>query len=309
MKDYIAKPFEKKDFFDCLNRNLKERIEEIKRGEKINNYEIDNENKIINDNDINNENEIKNNYIDNNINNIKNNLILNIPPKRENRFSVYENMRINGKRNDFITQIEKEKFVIVNNKTLKSSSLTKSILFEFDSKKYREKIKNLQDLNRKRKNTLFNYKEKEEIKKKRNWSISVNRIENFNLLKKEKSKDSNNLENIFKNFDYNLKGINELTDGDIEENESIIDSFIEEFPKLLDELEISLRNKDIEAIAKISHKMKSPVALFGMDRLLEDIIYLEKYFKKVDKDLYKFQSDFEISKVRRNKLFLNLKNN
>ena len=118
----------------------------------------------------------------------------------------------------------------------------------------------------------------------------------------------NKINNYVNYFDYNLNSLNEITDGDIKENKSIIESFIKEFPKLLDELEKSLRNKDIQAIAKNSHKMKSPVALFGMDELLEDIIYLENYSKKVNEDLSKFHSDLLISKETSSQLLIKLMN-
>ena len=98
-----------------------------------------------------------------------------------------------------------------------------------------------------------------------------------------------------------------MTDGDEEMKQSIIDSFLEEFPQLLSELEICIANKNIEEIGKICHKMKSPIALFGMSKLLEDVIYLEKYSKNIDKELVKGFSDYEDSKNRMKLLFLNLK--
>ena len=99
-----------------------------------------------------------------------------------------------------------------------------------------------------------------------------------------------------------------MTDGDEEMKELIVDSFLEEFPKLLKDFQICLNKKNVEEISKCCHKIKSPISMFGMTKLLEDINFIEKNSEDVYKNLEKICSNFKNLEKRMQTIYLELKN-
>ena len=83
-----------------------------------------------------------------------------------------------------------------------------------------------------------------------------------------------------------------MTDGDEEMKESIIESFLDEFPKLFSELKDTLKTGNIREISKICHKIRSPISMFGMKELLADITFIEKFTKDIDTNLFKIELNF-----------------
>ena len=88
-------------------------------------------------------------------------------------------------------------------------------------------------------------------------------------------------------FGMDFESIKKISDGDKEIENSLFESFLLEFPLLIQELKVALNKKDVEEIFKICHKIKSPLSLFGMKILLKDINSLEDLIKKFDVEFQK----------------------
>jgi len=276
MNDFFSKPFNKEALFKSMRNFLKE---------KINNL---------------------------NINDEKNKL-----EKEHRRKSYLENRnKINSSNNNDSTNYNNNStnniyYLFNNNNNLKFYNCIRDIdIFEKDYP-FNNKLKGF---NQESRLNLIKKTQKISITEGKDIVNNIN-TENINYIENEKqSKNQNDtnskgdIDNLLKEISINFDAINEMTDGDEEMKQTIIDSFLEEFPNLLTEFENTLKKKDIKNVGKICHKMKSPIRLFGMNKLLEDIIFIEKYAKDVDKNLVKISSNFESFIELITSLYISLKN-
>lgn len=64
---------------------------------------------------------------------------------------------------------------------------------------------------------------------------------------------------------YNLEKLNEISDGDKDFIQSVVDAFVEEIPVDLKVLQSAVNAGDFNSIYQISHKIKPNLDLLGMD--------------------------------------------
>jgi hypothetical protein len=178
-------------------------------------------------------------------------------------------------------------------------------------------------------NSCINFNKMNEEKSKSKNDISNKKIDKLTIDVKEKSESLNNnlnnndidknnynknndinsisLENLFSNIKIKFDSLDEMTDGDEEMKESIIFSFIEEFPKLILELKNSFDKKNTGDIFKYCHKIKTPISIFGMSELLEDINFIEKYAKDVNMNIDKISLNFKHFEEKMEEIYIELK--
>jgi len=94
---------------------------------------------------------------------------------------------------------------------------------------------------------------------------------------------------------YNLKQLEDLSDGNKEFILEIVTLFILEIPSLIESIEKALEENNIEALSKISHKIKPSIDLFGIKSITKDIRILEA------------SNDIKSNKLELNKLLDNIK--
>lgn len=75
-------------------------------------------------------------------------------------------------------------------------------------------------------------------------------------------------------FDFTL--LYEKADGDLIFLKEMFESYTENMPSYLQELELALQEKNVTQLAEITHKMKSPLALFGANKFVEMITEFER---------------------------------
>ncbi|MDQ3291712.1 MAG: hypothetical protein M3Q05_10525 [Bacteroidota bacterium] len=79
----------------------------------------------------------------------------------------------------------------------------------------------------------------------------------------------------------NLKYLQEIAGGDLNFITGIINLFLEQSPGNVKNLNIYAEQKDWESLKKLAHKMRSPLTLVGVDKLLELLSLLEADYNKM----------------------------
>lgn len=77
---------------------------------------------------------------------------------------------------------------------------------------------------------------------------------------------------------YNLDAVNEMAGGDEDFVKVIVQTFLEEIPPDVREMEVAIRNSNPSLAYQYAHKMKPNLQLFGLD-LMEQILTIEAWSK------------------------------
>jgi len=133
------------------------------------------------------------------------------------------------------------------------------------------------------------------------FNFSIGKIKNFENILSEFRID---LQKEQINFDV----FREYTGEDKESKIEIIESFKKEFPILIDEFENSLNIKDWQEISKTCHKMKSPIALFGLNILRDNLIKIEEFCKFTNKNFESMKNNIPYLRSFLDKIYKDLKN-
>ncbi|MGB0430005.1 MAG: Hpt domain-containing protein [Bacteroidia bacterium] len=80
-----------------------------------------------------------------------------------------------------------------------------------------------------------------------------------------------------------LTYLNEISGGDEDFIKEMIETFLEETPKDLDQIKIHFDSKDWAEMGKTAHKMKSSIKMFGFESLKNKALFLEQNGKKGEK--------------------------
>lgn len=78
----------------------------------------------------------------------------------------------------------------------------------------------------------------------------------------------------------NLDYLNMISDGDATFKRELIDTFINNTPKVLKEMEEGLEKRSYQNIGNLAHSMKPSFTLFGMENQREIVMKLEEYGRK-----------------------------
>lgn len=78
---------------------------------------------------------------------------------------------------------------------------------------------------------------------------------------------------------YDLKQLEELSDGSSEFVIEIVKVFLSDVPKQLNNLRLSFNKNDFDELTRIAHKLKPSIDLLGITSLTEDIRIIEGYSK------------------------------
>ena len=116
---------------------------------------------------------------------------------------------------------------------------------------------------------LFEKKTIKTVNKISNINISHNNNEVFLPLILKSPKIFEVIESI------NINSLKEITGDDEEFEKDIMEKFLEEMPVYLKELEIEIVEENFLSIKKAAHKMKAPVAMFGLDGLRNKLKEIE----------------------------------
>jgi len=142
-----------------------------------------------------------------------------------------------------------------------------------------------------------------------NSHYNINNIFNFNFRKNFKY-----FNNIGEDFIYNLEKekinletFKEFTGDESETEKEIIESFLKEFPELVNEFENAVNKMDFEQINKLCHKLKSPISIFGLNIVKEKIINIEDFTKLVIKNGESLKQNFKNFKIAMDKIYTELK--
>lgn len=84
------------------------------------------------------------------------------------------------------------------------------------------------------------------------------------------------LQNKFSHFSINLTYLQELSGGDADFEQEIIDTFLDEMPRQMELLQAAFDDNDTDAMAKIAHKMKTSCAIVGIPKLTHLVFSIEK---------------------------------
>ena len=76
---------------------------------------------------------------------------------------------------------------------------------------------------------------------------------------------------------YDLASLQEVTGGNKEFMDSMIQLILTDTPIELKAIEIALENKDYAAVSSIAHKIKPSVNYFCINKLLDDVIAIETW--------------------------------
>lgn len=80
----------------------------------------------------------------------------------------------------------------------------------------------------------------------------------------------------------NLSYLVALCDGDDDFMNSVISSFVDEMPELLDTIQQKLQEEDWKMVGELAHKLKPSVQFVGMDGTLEKARSIERQCKNTD---------------------------
>lgn len=85
----------------------------------------------------------------------------------------------------------------------------------------------------------------------------------------------------------NLKYLNEMSEGSDDLKRELINMFIKQVPIFNDQLDTLYKNGDFVSLGKLAHKIKSSVAMMGINELTVDMKALENLTKE-GKDVDKY---------------------
>jgi signal transduction histidine kinase/DNA-binding response OmpR family regulator len=233
-----------------------------------------------------------NNYNNNNIKNTgDNNKLKNFLNENNNDNKEKDNDNNNNdnnkNKNDCNKDIEKEYSIKINSS------------FLFTDEEENNNNNNLIYSNRKLSNNIIKNNSKFKIEETKDFKINsfiVENTENFYIYSLNKSNiynnNNNNKEKIFiKELEENLIKdeinfhiLKELSDNVLEFETEIVESFLNEIPLQLKELEDFINKKNFEEIRKACHKIKSPISYFGLKNMKDKLISIEDFSKMVEKN-------------------------
>ena len=128
--------------------------------------------------------------------------------------------------------------------------------------------------NQEKKNSKFKLKE---ISPDKFELFLIEKTENFNIKSNIINNNNNKTAELQESFTpekINFEILKEFSDEDFEFEKELAQSFLEEIPKQLKELEKCIKNKNFEEIRKACHKIKSPISYYGLNNL---ILFLSWY--------------------------------
>jgi len=76
-----------------------------------------------------------------------------------------------------------------------------------------------------------------------------------------------------------LTFLNEISDGDQDFITDVLQTFLEEMPKDMNQLRAAIQIQDIIGIGKVAHKTKSTLQTLGLHELKEMAYFLEQHAK------------------------------
>ena len=79
---------------------------------------------------------------------------------------------------------------------------------------------------------------------------------------------------------YNLNGLEDMAQGNVEFINNMINVFLEHTPPILDELNECYSKGELKKVGEIAHQIKPSIDLMGIEKLYEDIRILEKKGKE-----------------------------
>jgi len=79
---------------------------------------------------------------------------------------------------------------------------------------------------------------------------------------------------------YNLNHLQEISGGKKEFEKDIIETFLEQYPKIIEKMREFFIDKKWTQLSEIAHKFKSTVTLLGINKIYEKDLELEKEAKK-----------------------------
>lgn len=74
--------------------------------------------------------------------------------------------------------------------------------------------------------------------------------------------------------------LREISDGDQEFINDMIETFLEETPNDIESMKTQLAASDWVELSKVAHKMKSSIKMFGFETLKNQVLFLEQNGKK-----------------------------
>lgn len=80
----------------------------------------------------------------------------------------------------------------------------------------------------------------------------------------------------------NLDGLREIVGDDTEVLKDVLESFLEDSPKLLKEMQQDLLSQDLEGVERHAHTLKSSSRLFGAETFARQCQALENVAKQAD---------------------------
>ena len=116
------------------------------------------------------------------------------------------------------------------------------------------------------------------------------------ISKKEKIIEETITFSIPESLFFDLSQLYQNSNGDKEYLIDMFDTYIENIPIYLSELEHELKAKDIDLIFQIIHKIKSPLLLFGLKNVNEKITFLEENYKSKNIKNFLLMSKFQLKK-------------
>jgi len=79
-----------------------------------------------------------------------------------------------------------------------------------------------------------------------------------------------------------LTYLNEISGGDEEFIVDMIETFLEETPKDVDDMKTQLEGQNWSELGKVAHKLKSSIKMFGFETLKNQVLFLEQSGKSGD---------------------------
>ena len=80
--------------------------------------------------------------------------------------------------------------------------------------------------------------------------------------------------------EFDLSYLNEISGGDEEFIKEMIETFLEETPKDLEDIKTHLASENWSELGKTAHKMKSSIKMFGYGSVKDQAFYIEQCGKK-----------------------------
>ena len=82
----------------------------------------------------------------------------------------------------------------------------------------------------------------------------------------------------------NLSTLEELSSGDSNFMKELINDFVSQVPQYINNLEESIKKKETEQVFFLTHKLRSPLFLFGITQLEKEFNFVEENLKKLSLD-------------------------